>query len=125
MRMRFTLLALVLLLTGCLQRPGAAPDEAPATVVLRWDRSSSEPPLLVNQAPDVVTIGWIPSRAEAPDVKFRAERHCEAWNRHAVPVRQYVIGEQHFAEFACKDRPLEHAGAVTSAGQRETGPLRP
>ena len=102
MRMQLTPLVPALLLTECSRRPNAAADELPATVVLRWDRSSPEPPLLVNQAPDVVTIGWVQSNGDIPDVKFHAEKHCQAWNRHAELVRKYANGDQHFAEFACK-----------------------
>jgi hypothetical protein len=77
-------------------------SELPASIVLHWNESHPEPPLRANPPPDRITIRWIPPPLDAIDVKYLAEDHCLAWDRHAEEVRHETDGAVHVAEFVCK-----------------------
>jgi hypothetical protein len=89
-----------LFLMTCEQRQYAV-DVPPEAIELSWARSS-EPPLVTNTPPDLITIRWTPPTNSADDVKYVAERHCLAWDMHAEPVQEEQEGEVRVTKFVCK-----------------------
>jgi hypothetical protein len=100
MTLSFANAAPVLALLGCIQTRDA-PNVPLAATELRWDRSP-EPPLVVNTPPDLITIRWVPSGSNMPDVEGIAEQHCRVWKLHAEPVREETNGNTRAVEFACR-----------------------
>ncbi len=98
MRPALALLLELAVLAACSSRMAGEP---PAVIELLWDRSA-EPPLVVNNPPDMIRARWTPSVNTVLDITDLVDQHCRAWNRHAEKVREQASGDTRTAEFVCK-----------------------
>ncbi len=91
----------VLLAAGC---AAPQPRNPPAEFVLRWNTRDPALPPSDDNPPSTVTVEW-----NSADFDFNphdmAERHCEAWNQRATPLRQEDHGPRRVAVFACVPPP--------------------
>jgi hypothetical protein len=74
-------------------------DEPPATIALNWNDPAAEQS---GVPPDSISIDWNPLENSASDVNYLAERHCLAWDRHALQVNERVDGNIRRSEFVCR-----------------------